>query len=196
MCHNFTGVSKFVKTCQNMNFEVFLMHPHTEISSSYRAISDVIHVRFIADPRQVKRGPKPKPKQPLVRRRNQLVRSRSGNPIAQEMYLILESYRKHIGITGPFQIDYDNSYRAPVSWNHHDFIFWGENVGKECKEREDSDKGKKGCKVVFRGMGDDKSEKIDAGEELATVYFDSTKELFTVRGFHAGDYVVMLGNNV
>ncbi|KAJ3979799.1 hypothetical protein F5890DRAFT_1569192 [Lentinula detonsa] len=139
----------------------------TEISPSYRTISDVIHVRFIADPRQVERGPKP-------------LDRRGGNPIAQEMKLIMESYRKHIHITTPFRIDYDNSYRAPVSWNHHDFIFWGENVGKECKEREDSDKGKKGCKVVFRGMGDDKSEKIDAGEELATVYFDSTKELFTV----------------
>ncbi|KAJ3991556.1 hypothetical protein F5050DRAFT_1867132, partial [Lentinula boryana] len=150
---------------------VFCVFVLTEISPSYRTISDVIHVRFIADPRQVEHGPKPKPK-PLDRR--------GGNPIAQEMKLIMESYRKHIHITTPFQIDYDNSYSAPVSWNHHDFIFWGENVGKECKEREDPYKGKKGCKVVFRGIGDDESEKIDAGEELATVYFDSTKELFTV----------------
>ncbi|KAJ3734257.1 hypothetical protein DFJ43DRAFT_154371 [Lentinula guzmanii] len=100
--------------------------------------------------------------------------------IAFEMNLIMEAYRKSIGITTPFRFEYQNSYSGDISRNEHDFDFWGELVGEDCKE-EDPMKIKNRCMVVFHyteaGPPDDR--KVDAGKDLATVFFD-TKNLFTV----------------
>ncbi|KAJ3987958.1 hypothetical protein F5890DRAFT_1494235, partial [Lentinula detonsa] len=100
--------------------------------------------------------------------------------IALEMDLIMKAYRKNIGITTPFRFEYQNSYSGDISWNEHSFDFWGERVGEDCKE-EDPMKIKNRCMVVFHyteaGPPDDR--KVDAGKDLATVFFD-TKDLLTV----------------
>ncbi|KAJ3744328.1 hypothetical protein DFH05DRAFT_1460442 [Lentinula detonsa] len=90
--------------------------------------------------------------------------------IIHEVHELFKEYLKSIGITTSFEIQYEDGSQDPITWFSHDFDFWGENVGKDCKEDQDLRHGKKGCMVAFN--------RASAGKEWATVLFDM-KNLFT-----------------
>ncbi|KAJ3998927.1 hypothetical protein F5050DRAFT_1710093 [Lentinula boryana] len=90
------------------------------------------------------------------------------------------AYLHSIGKPTSFEIQYeDGSADHAATLSNHNFDFWGENVGDDCKEEQDLKNGKKGCIVGFQVMdGYQPMDSVDAGKEVATVMFDM-KTLFT-----------------
>ncbi|KAJ3801829.1 hypothetical protein GGU11DRAFT_753346 [Lentinula aff. detonsa] len=99
--------------------------------------------------------------------------------IDHEVHELFIAYLHSIGIPTSFQIQYENGSKDPITMFSHNFDFWGENVGDDCKEEQDLKNGKKGCMVAFQVMpGLQAMDTVDLGKEVATVMFDM-KTLFT-----------------
>ncbi|KAJ3987952.1 hypothetical protein F5890DRAFT_1550892 [Lentinula detonsa] len=100
--------------------------------------------------------------------------------IDHEVKELFIAYLYSIGMPTSFEIQYeDGSADHAATLSTHNFDFWGENVGDDCKEEQDLKNGKKGCIVGFQVMdGFKPMDTVDAGKEVATVTFD-TKTLFT-----------------
>ncbi|KAJ3744336.1 hypothetical protein DFH05DRAFT_1525357 [Lentinula detonsa] len=107
--------------------------------------------------------------------------SREFDPkINHEVKELFIAYLHSIGMPTSFEIQYeDGSADHAATLSTHNFDFWGENVGDDCKEEQDLKNGKKGCIVGFQVMdGFKPMDTVDAGKEVATVTFDM-KTLFT-----------------
>ncbi|KAJ3734258.1 hypothetical protein DFJ43DRAFT_1064380 [Lentinula guzmanii] len=98
--------------------------------------------------------------------------------IDHEVHELFKAYLKSIGITTSFEIQYEDGSKDPITLASHNFDFWGENVGDDCKEEQDLPHGKKGCMVAFNRASAG-GHIIDAGKEWANVIFDE-KNLFAL----------------
>ncbi|KAJ3734261.1 hypothetical protein DFJ43DRAFT_1064388, partial [Lentinula guzmanii] len=106
----------------------------TNPQSTPSAESNTIHLRFTGE-----LGEDDHTTKPTVR----------GTKIDHEVKELFIAYLHSIGMPTSFQIQYeDGSADHAATLSNHNFNFWGENVGDDCKEEQDLKNGKKGCMVA------------------------------------------------
>ncbi|KAJ3744349.1 hypothetical protein DFH05DRAFT_1176408 [Lentinula detonsa] len=94
---------------------VSLLDPHHPQPQSQQIPEDKIDILFL-NPDDTGTGSTPK--------------------IKKEIKLIVEMYREHMNVKKPFELSFENRYSGDINDNFHDFIFWGQGDGWDCKTEE------------------------------------------------------------